>query len=221
MVKEVLRYPSFLELSLRHSNTFWSSVFKNLAFGKAPYGCYITSSNFLVCNTKAHAFSFSLIDEEKDINQMGKELINTLTCKMNFMSSSDRLRKHLHFKNVKNEIKEKLMQASWVDIRKKKIKDLCIEVYVLKMCQKLCQTTSWCRRLLSSIIICFMFKRIDHTDVAYEYGKILDISVLKVKTNGKWKLCEDIDISAPIVSRGTKVKKKKKRIRDRWSKYIK
>jgi hypothetical protein len=66
-----------------------------------------------------------------------------------------------------------------------------------------------------------MFKRIDHTDVAYEYGKILDISVLKVKTNGKWKLCEDIDISAPIVSRGTKVKKKKKRIRDRWSKYIK
>ena len=219
MVKEVLRFPSFLELSLRHSNTFWSSVFKNLAFGKAPYGCYITSSNFLVCNTKAHAFSFSLIDEQKDINQMGKELILTLTCKMNFMSTSDRLRKHLRFKNVKKEIKEKLLTASWVDIRKKKIKDLCIEVFVLKTCKKLFQSTSWSIKLLSSIIICFMFKRIDHTSVVYKNGEILDIIVLKIKKNGKWNLCKDINVSP--LTRGNQIPKKRKKIRDRWSKYLK
>ena len=210
MVKEVLRFPSFLELSLRHSNTFWSSVFKNLAFGRAPYGCYITSSNFLVCNTKAHAFSFSLIDEQKDINQMGNELINTLTCKMNFMSTSDRLRKHLRFKNVKKEIKEKFLSGSWLDIRKKKIKDLCIEIFVLKMCEKLFQSTSWCKRLLSSIIICFMFKRIDPTSVVYEHGEILDIMVLKIKKNGKWNLCKDINVST--LSRSNQIQKKKKKL---------
>ena len=46
-----LVYPFFLKCCEYTDDIFWKFVFEDLAYGKSPYGTYITK-NFLCCNYK-------------------------------------------------------------------------------------------------------------------------------------------------------------------------
>jgi len=53
--KEIV-YPIFLECCQHADNMFWENIFEKLAYGKTPYGTYI-SNNFLCCGYKDKKFT--------------------------------------------------------------------------------------------------------------------------------------------------------------------
>jgi hypothetical protein len=187
MKKNILRFPILLEVSLRQKNTFWADVFQNLAYGKAPYGSYVTASSFIVSKNKGHEFTYFLGEQNKPAEEIGAELIDILTKKMNFMSITDRLDKLKKFRNIKDKLKKKLWNSKWADVRKKKSKDQLIEMYVLTLKDKNKFSFSTVKTLLSAIIIGLIFKQIDSDNIRMKEGKIVDISNIRVKNN-TWTL---------------------------------
>jgi hypothetical protein len=51
LVKKEIIYPIFLECCQYADDTFWENIFEDLAYGKSPYGTYI-SKDFLCCGYK-------------------------------------------------------------------------------------------------------------------------------------------------------------------------
>lgn len=187
MKKNILRFPILLEVSLRQKNTFWADVFENLAYGKAPYGCYVTASSFIVSKNKGHEFTYFLGEQTKAADDIGAELIDILTKKMNFMSITDRLVKLEKFRNTKDRLKQKLWSSKWSDIRRKKSKDQLIEMYVLTLKDKNKLSFPTVKSLLSAIIIGLIFKQIDSDNIQMKDGKIINISNIKVE-NKMWSV---------------------------------
>ena len=55
-----LIYPIFLEVcKYADEDIFWKYVFEDLAYGRSPYGTYITK-NFMCCNYKGKEFSYKI-----------------------------------------------------------------------------------------------------------------------------------------------------------------
>ena len=93
--------------------------------------------------------------------------------KLGILSSKDKNNKQIDFKNIENELKE--CRKNWSNIRKKNIKDLLIERYVLNMKDKYLLTFKQAQELLSHIFIGLVFKVISVKDIKYNDGVITSI----------------------------------------------
>jgi hypothetical protein len=222
MKKTILRFPILLEVSLRQKNTFWADVFENLAYGKAPYGSYVTASSFIVSKNKGREFTYFLGEQHKSADEMGAELIDILSKKMNFMSITDRLVKLEKFREIKEKLKRKLWESSWSDIRRKKSKDQLLEMYVLTLKDKNKISVSSVKSLLSAIVIGLIFKQIDSDNIRMEKGKIVDISNIKVirktwtlSTRPKLKEKNKFQIAAAAAAG-----RKRKSLHELWLKHV-
>ena len=58
-IKREIIYPIFLECCQFTDDKFWENVFEDLAYGKTPYGTYI-SKDFLCCSYKKKEFSYKI-----------------------------------------------------------------------------------------------------------------------------------------------------------------
>jgi len=223
MKKNILRFPLLLEVSLRQKNKFWTDVFENLAYGRAPYGCYVTASSFVVSKNKGHEFTYFLGEQAKSADEISAELIDILTKKMNFMSITDRLRKLENFKKIKDVIKNKMWKSSWSDIRRKKSKDQLIEMYVLTLKDKNKISSSNVKSLLSAIVIGLIFKDIDSDNITMKKGKVVDISNIKIK-NKKWTIAggknKPKDKSKTQIAAAAEASRIRKSLYQLWLKHI-
>ena len=98
-------YPIFLECCQYTNSIFWENIFENLAYGKAPYGSYI-SENFLCCSYKQKEFNYKI--EKKDSETVYKEVFSLLTNSLGIFSQQEK---------VENDIKNS--RKNWNDIKKK------------------------------------------------------------------------------------------------------
>jgi hypothetical protein len=215
MLKKTLKYPVFLELALREEKTFWVKIFENLAYGKAPHGCYITSSDFLVCNLKSRSFNYYLNSTNKDLETIGKEVFDLLSQKMNILSQSDKIAKLQRFDNVKKGLRESVNGDKWANIKRKKWKDIMLEFYIIKESKKHNLSVAATRYLLATVFVLFIFKKIVNEDVDFKKGKILTIRNLKI-SNGAWTIKKN---DSYILPKSEIFVKKKKLLKDRWEKY--
>ena len=111
--KEII-YPIFLECCQYADDTFWENIFEDLAYGKAPYGTYI-SKDFLCCNYKKKEFNYKI--ENKEASKMFDEVYNLLTKKLGLLSQKEKVKKRKAFIDAEESIKES--RKNWSDIRKK------------------------------------------------------------------------------------------------------
>lgn len=169
MKKEIL-YPVFLECLQFTNDFFWENIFEDLAYGKTPYGTYI-NKDFLCCNYKDKEFSYKI--EKKEPELLYNDILFLLGKKLGILSSKDKNNKQIDFKNIENELKE--CRKNWSNIRKKNIKDLLIERYVLNMKDKYLLTFKQAQELLSHIFIGLVFKVISVKDIKYNDGVITSI----------------------------------------------
>lgn len=169
MKKEIL-YPVFLECLQFTNDFFWENIFEDLAYGKTPYGTYI-NKDFLCCNYKDKEFSYKI--EKKEPELLYNDVLFLLGKKLGILSSKDKNNKQIDFKNIENELKE--CRKNWSNIRKKNIKDLLIERYVLNMKDKYLLTFKQAQELLSHIFIGLVFKVISVKDIKYNDGVITSI----------------------------------------------
>lgn len=179
-------YPSFLACIAYASDSFWKNVFEDLSIGKCPYGTYISKS-FLCCSYKNKDFSYKI--ENKDPKVLYDEVTNLLLNRAGILSSTDKTKKKLDFLKAESAIKEN--RTCWADIKKKSVKDFLIELFVIDMKKEYNLTILQARKLLSLIVISFVFKTLVNKDIIFENNKIKQIDGIEFE-NGDFYFKKDI-----------------------------
>ena len=211
-IKKEIVYPIFLECCEFTEDTFWKNVFEDLSYSKCPYGTYI-SKDFLSCNYKNKEFSYKI--EKKDPEVLYNDVYELLSKKLGLLSHKDKIKKKINFNALENEIKEN--RKSWSNIRKKNIKDLLIENYVIDMKKKYLLTIKQARHLLSIIFIGMVFKVISIKDIIYEDGVIKSINGISFK---KKEIIIEKDIYNFELNLTSYIIIGKKTMSDNWEKYL-
>lgn len=212
-IKKEIIYPIFLECCQYADDTFWENIFEDLAYGKAPYGTYI-SKDFMCCSYKKKEFSYKI--EKKDVEIMYQEVYNLLTKKLGLLSQRERAKKRKAFVDLEESIKES--RKNWSDIRKKNMKELLIELYVTRMKIKHLLTIKQARYLMSIIMIALVFKVITADDIDYRDGRIHEINGIDFTKN---QIFIERDMYNIEVSFAPNIVLDKKIMSDEWEKYLK
>lgn len=211
-IKKEIIYPIFLECFEYATDSFWENIFEDLSYGKCPYGTYI-NKNFLCCNYKDKEFSYKI--EKKNPLQLYTDIYNLFAKKLGLLSSRDKLKKKLDFNNIEEELK--FNKNKWTDIRKKNIKDLLIENYVIDMKNKYSLSNKQSKNLLSSIFIGMIFKVINIKDICYNDGKINNINGIQFEKN---KIIYDKNIYDFDINFQKCILIDKPIMSENWNKYI-
>jgi len=169
-IKREIIYPFFIESSKFADDIFWENIFEDLAYGKTPYGSYI-SKDFLSCNYTNKEFSYKI--ERKDPYILYTEIYNLLVNKLGILSQKEKIKKKIEFNRVEQVLKNS--RKEWVNIRKKNIKDLLIEKYVIDMKRLYNLTIKQTKYLVSIIFIGLVFKVLTNKDIVYYDNKIHNI----------------------------------------------
>jgi hypothetical protein len=170
-IKREIIYPFFLECCEHTEDNFWESIFEDLAYGKTPYGTYI-SKNFLICGYKGKEFNYRI--ERKDPKILYSDIYKLLTERLGILSCKEKTQKKIAFSNLEKDLRDS--RNEWSSIRKKNVKDLMIENFVIDKKNRYHLSIKQARYLLSVIFLCLMFKTITSKDIIYKDGKIQDIA---------------------------------------------
>jgi hypothetical protein len=212
-IKREIVYPIFLECCQFTDDKFWENVFEDLAYGKTPYGTYI-SKDFLCCSYKKKEFSYKI--EKKLPKDVYNDVYDLLTNKLGLLSPLEKSKKRKIFKDIEEDITES--RKHWNDIKKKNIKELLIELYVTRMKNKHSLTLKQARYLLSIIFVGMIFKVITNKDVHYENGKIEHIDGIEISH-------KKIDIKKDLYNLENNftptIVLDKNLMYDNWEKYLK
>jgi hypothetical protein len=212
VIKNEIIYPVFLECCQYAEDTFWINIFEDLAYGKTPYGTYI-NKDFLCCSYKKKEFSYKI--ERKDPKILYTDIYNLLTKKLGILSKKEKVRKRVNFHETESRIKK--YHQDWSNIRKKNIKDLLIERYVIDMKHKYELSIKQTKYLSSVIFIAMIFKVIGPKDIEYSNGKIQNISGIEYTKN---KIIIKRNIYNISVDFTPEILINKKVMSDNWGKYI-
>ena len=212
-IKKEIIYPIFLQCCQYTDDNFWENIFEDLAYGKTPYGTYI-SKDFLCCSYKKKEFSYKI--EKKSSKEIYDDIYSLLTNKLGLLSPLEKVKKRKIFKEIENDISDS--RKNWNDIKKKNVKELLIELYVTRMKNKYALTLKQSRYLLSIIFIGMIFKVITSKDIEYSEGKIHNIEGIEFShknINVKKDLYNlDNNLTPTIVL-------DKSLMYDNWDKYLK
>lgn len=210
--KEVV-YPIFLECCQYTTDHFWENIFEDLAYGKAPYGTFI-SKKFLCCNYKKQEFSYKI--EKKNAQILYNEVYSLLREKLGLLSKEEKLKRTKDFNILEKGLKDSRIK-NWSEIRRKNIKDLIIELFVARMKIEHSLTIKQSRYLLSLIYISLIFKVLLAKDIQYSNGRIEKINGITFSKN-------TINVVKSIykfeTSITTDTNEEKKTLSDSWSKYL-
>lgn len=212
VLKKEIIYPVFLECCNYADDSFWENIFEDLAYGKSPYGTYI-NKNFLCCSYKNKEFSYKI--ERKDADELYNDIYKLLTNKLGILSNKEKLKKRVDFDNTENKLREG--RQEWSDIRKKNIKDLLVERYVVDMKNKHSLSIKESKYLLSILFISMVLKVITSDDIKYYDGKIQHIDGIEF-SNKKIVIKRNIyDITLDF-SQETELNTKT--MSENWQKYV-
>ena len=212
MLKREIIYPIFLECCQYADDTFWESIFEDLAYGKPPYGTYI-SKNFLCCSYKKKEFSYKI--EKKNAETIYNEVYTLLTKKLGLLSQREKVKKRKDFSDLEDSMKDS--RKSWCDIRKKNMKELLIELYITRMKDKYSLTIKQARYLMSVILIAMTFKVIKPEDIIYNNNRIESIDGIDFE---KKQFIVKRDLYNIDVSFAPHIFLEKKTMADNWEKYL-
>jgi len=210
--KEII-YPVFFECCEFATDNFWKNIFEDLAYGKTPYGTYI-NKDFLCCSYKNKEFSYKI--ERKDSKIIYDDIYNLLTNKLGILSRKEKVKKLVAFHKTETRIKE--FRQEWGNIRKKNIKDLLVEKYVIDMKNKHNLTIKQTKYLLSVLFMAIVFKVITSKDIDYSDGKIKNIDGIEFS---KKKIILKRNIYTTEVNISPEIFTDKQLMSDNWEKYLK
>jgi hypothetical protein len=211
--KEII-YPIFLECCQYTEDSFWESIFDDLAYGKAPYGSYI-SKDFLCCSYKGKEFTYKIT--RKDPKELYTDIYNLFVEKLGVLSEREKNKKLLDFYDLERDIMKS--RETWRSIRKKNVKDIMYEKYVIEMKQKHSLTIKQAKYLLSVILMSMMFKSITSKDIHYNGDKIDRIDGIDFE-NGEIVLKRSITSPLEPLSETPEVSDVSKCMFNNWEKHV-
>ena len=212
MLKKEIIYPIFLECCHYADDTFWENIFEDLAYGKAPYGTYI-SKNSLCCSYKKKEFSYRI--EKKNSKILYNEIYTLLTKRLGLLSQREKTKIKKDFSDLEDTIKDS--RKNWNDIKKKNMKELLIELFVARMKEKYLLTIKQARHLLSIILVAMVFKVITAVDINYNNWHIESIDGIDFE---KKQVIIKRDLYSFEVSFSPHIFLDKKIMSENWEKYL-
>lgn len=205
-------YPYFLECFKYTNDSFWKNIFDDLAHGKSPYGTYI-NKGYLCCNYKQKQFTYKI--ERKHPKILYDELYNLLTNKIGILSNTEKN----NMKNTYYMVERLIKNENTLEnkLKKKTIKDLLIEKFIINKCKKYNISESDKHKLLNIILLSFVFKKLSNKDIIYNNNSIIGIEGLKFR-NKKYIYDHDkLTLNKKITPN---IKFSKKNLNDLWEKYL-
>ena len=212
-IKKDIVYPIFIECCTYTTDTFWETIFEDLAYGKTPYGTYI-SKDFLSCKYKKKDFSYKI--ERKHPQIIYNEVYDLLANKLGLLSQQEKNKKKKIFIDMENNLKDS--RKNWNDIKKKNIKELLIELYVTRMKNTFSLSIFQARYLASIIYMAMIFKIINSKDIDYRDGIIHNIDGIDFV---KKQILVERDLYKLETSFAPNIILDKNLMADSWEKYIK
>ena len=209
MKKEII-YPFFIECCKYTTDSFWKSIFEDLAYSITPYGVYV-NKDFLTCSYKDKEFSYKI--QKKDPKELYEDIYNIFRNKLGLMSRDEIIKKRTDVDNMKDDIRK---YTQWSNLKKKNIKDLLIEKFALNMKATYSLTLSQTRHLVSIIFLAFIFKILTSDDITINNGNIERIQGIDFQ-NGKILMTKDIYDISPTIYNDVIIDKKV--MSDEWWKY--
>jgi len=186
-IKRDIIYPIFLKTIQYTEDIFWKDTFENLSYSICPNGSYI-SKGFLCSSVKGKEFVYKFIDKEPD--KIYEDVYRLLKEKLNIMSRNERGLLLKEFEEVEQSIK-KIRTCNWNEIKKKGIKDILFQNYLISMKKTYNLSNVQIKKLYNLINLCIVLKSLTNSDISYKDGEILNINGITF-SNGKYKV--DIDI---------------------------
>lgn len=171
VIKKEIIYPIFINCVQYCENTFWTSIFEDLSYGKCPSGTFI-HKNFFTCSYKGKEFSYKIEDTDPQI--IYENIYNLLTKKLKILSDEDRKNQLLDFIKIENEIND-LKYDKWSSIKKKSTKDSLIENFIIQVKSDYDLSDKQIKKLQKQIQLGLLFKTISHKDIILQDGKIESI----------------------------------------------
>ena len=211
--KHDIIYPIFMECCHFTNDIFWGTIFENLAYGKTPYGTYI-SKDFLCCKYKKKEFSYKI--ERKPADIVYEEVYNLLTNKVGILSQQEKLKKKKNLIEIENDLNDS--RKKWTDIKKKNLKEILIELYVINIKNKYSLTIKQTKYLLSILYIAIIFKVITNKDIEYKDGIIHNIKGIDFV---KKQIIIERDLYKLETNFAPNIVMDKKLMFDSWEKYLK
>lgn len=190
---------------------FWERIFEELAYGKAPFGSYI-NKGFLCCGFRNKEFTYKL--ERKDPKILYTELYELLSNKLGILSNRQKLEKR---KKYQEEETSEIPQ-NWSSIRRKNIKDIMYQNFVLDMKNKYNLDMKQAKMLLAMLTLALLIKSIGPKDIVYENERIQEIQGIEFE-EGSFTFSRPIH-SRVIISSVQEEGDEKIDLCQEWEKYI-
>jgi hypothetical protein len=186
-LKRDVIYPIFLKCLPYVEDEFWKETFEELSYGNCYQGSYV-SKGFLFSNVKSKEFAYKFIDKEPE--KIYSDITKLLKEKLNIMSKNDRSILINEFEEIEKNIKN-IKNVDWNDIKKKSIKDILFQNYIINVKKKYDLRDSQVKCLYNTINLGLMLKSIKNSDIVYINGEIQEIKGFSFY-QGKYKI--DLDI---------------------------
>jgi len=214
-VKKEVVYPVFLECCQYTTDSFWESVFEELAYGKTPHGTYIVRES-LMCSYKKKSFCYK-IEKGVDPEQLYEDMYDLLVNRLGLLSQREKAKKRTEFDEAEEKLRES--HKDWASIKKKKnVRELLIEQYVIRSKKRYHLPISQAKYLLSVISLGMIFKVISCKDIDYHDNQIQNISGISFE-EGRVILDRDIyDLNATF---SPQIVIDRHDMSEQWVKYLK
>lgn len=214
-VKKEIVYPFFMECTQYTTDFFWENIFEDLAYGKAPHGTYL-SKDYLCCSYKNKEFNYKI--DRKDPKVLYEEIYVLLTQKVGIFSNKEKTQRKKDFDDIEKTLKHS--NNEWGSIRKKNIKDIMYEKYVIDMKKKHKLSLQKTKYLLSLIFVGIMFKSISSKDINYQDNRIVSIDGIDF-SEGNFTFRKSLCINSSVDNECEDDNNCSNRIMDNWEKFLK
>lgn len=223
MSRDELLHPVFLNCCRYAVDLFWENLFEDMAYGITPYGTYI-ANDAIYCKAPDGSTVSTFIDHV-DPEKTYNDFYDILFGVMNISSPEQRIQAQDAFKAADESSVSS--RVKWVDIRKKNIKDILIDVFVSKMKDEYKLSLRSSVKLKTAIVSGLAFNTLDSSDVHMEDGYISSIDGIDFE-HGKfvnniddYNDTEDVtELMDSLNMTDYTSKAKTKNLSDLWKRYL-
>ncbi len=187
-LNEIL-YPTFLQASKFAQDEYWIFLIQDLAYGNTPYGSFIDPEQSMVCSMvkgKRIYYIFDKLAAEK----LFEATYDFFHEKLGFRSSFEYTQQNIKLRQMYTT-----QYGSWVDIKKKYIRELLLQNYTIDLKNKYGLSNHQMKLLWSCVTSWLQFGLLTKLDIQYDpvSCRILSIKDLFIDKKGHIRLNRDIE----------------------------
>jgi len=186
-------FPILLECINYVESFVWKNIFENLAYGQPPANFYIHHNSVCYLDDRMEKKSFLLLrlpasnneieSSEKNLLKFMNDLISFFRCKIPYScvdtTIADTDEKILIFDD------KCVVEATGVGMRKKNIKEILIDLFVIKLQETCNLTINQVKYLKSVILLSIIFKASKINDYVIKNDRIESIKYINVSPDKK------------------------------------